>query len=98
MVKWWASLNDHLSLAGTYKLEPMAELVQKKLMDSLDPSNCIKYLVTALSDPRLLGLKEKAIKTIVDNLSDLVSLDEWENLTKSQPSLTTEILRTYFMR
>ena len=92
------SANDHLRIATTYKLEPMEELVQKKLMDSLDSSNCIKYLITSLSDPLLLGLKEKAIKTIVDNLSDLVSLEEWEDLTRSQPSLTTEILRTYFMR
>ena len=92
------SASDHLRIATTYKLEPMGELVQKKLVDSLDSSNCIKYLITSLSDPLLLGLKEKAIKTIVDNLSDLVSLEEWEDLTKSQPSLTTEILRTYFMR
>jgi len=53
------AVSDHLWLAATCKLEPMAELVQKKLIDSLDPSNCIKYLITALSDPLLLGLKEK---------------------------------------
>jgi len=92
------SVSHHLSLAATYKLEPMAELVQKKLTDSLDSSNCIEFLVMTLTDPLLLGLKEKAIKTIVDNLSNLVSLEEWEDLTKSEPSLTTEILRTYFMR
>ena len=87
-----------LSLAATYKLELMRELVQKKLIDSLSPSNCIKYLSVALSYPLLLELKEKAIKTIVDNLSDLVGLEEWDELTKSDPSLNTEILRIYFMR
>ncbi len=94
------SVSDHLRLAATYKLESMSELVQKKLIDSLklNPLNSVKYLVTAISDPLLLGLKEKAIIAIVDNLSDLVNLEEWEDLTKSQPSLTTEILRTYFMR
>ena len=92
------SVSDHLNLASMMKLELMGKLVQKKLIDSLDPSNCIKYLIVAFSDPLLLWLKEKTIKTIVDNLSDLVTLEEWENLTKSQPSLTTEILRTYFMR
>ena len=92
------TVSDHLNLASTYKLELMGQLVQKKLIDSLESSNCIQYLIMALSDPLLLGLKEKAIKTIVDNLSDLVTLEEWEDLTKSQPSLTTEILRIYFMR
>ena len=90
------SATDHLNLAATYKLEPMGELVLKKLVDSLDSSNCIKYLITSLSDPLFLGLKEKAIQTIVDNLGDLISLEEWEDLTKSQLSLTNEILRTYF--
>ena len=75
----------------------MGELVQKKLVDSIDSSNCIKHLIKSLSDPLLLGLKKRAIKTIVDNLSDLVSLEEWEDLNKSHPSLATEILRTYFM-
>ena len=92
------TVSGHLNLTSTFKLEPMGELVQKKLIDSLDPTNCIKYLITAFSDPLLLGLREKAIKTIVDNLSDLVSLEEWEDLNKSHPNLTTEILRTYFMR
>ena len=92
------TVSHHLYLANFFKLKPMGQLVQKKLIDSLDSSNCIQYLIMALSDPLLLVLKEKAIKTIVDNLSDLVTLEEWENLTKSQPSLTTEILRTYFMR
>ena len=87
-----------MDLASTFKLETMGKLVQKKLIDSLDPSNCFKYLIVALSDPLLLGLKEKAIQSIVDNLSHLVTLEEWEDLTKSQPSLTTEILKTYFMR
>ena len=92
------TISAHLYLASTFKLEPMGELIQKKLIDSLDPTNSIKYLITAFSDPLLLGLREKAIKTIVDNLSDLVSLEEWEDLNKSHPSLATEILRTYFMR
>ena len=78
------SVSDLLRLAATYKLEPMSELVQKKLIDSLklNPLNSVKYLVTAISDPLLLGLKEKAIQTIVDNLGDLISLEEWEDLTK----------------
>ena len=92
------TVSGHLNLTSTFKLEPMGELVQKKLIDSLDPTNCIKYLITASTDPLLLGLREKAIKTIVDNLSHLVSLEEWEDLNKSHPSLTTEISRTYFMR
>ena len=68
------TVSGHLNLTSTFKLEPMGELVQKKLVDSMDSSNCIKYLITASTDPLLLGLREKAIKTIVDNLSDLVSL------------------------
>ena len=92
------SVSDHLNLASMMKLELMGKLVQKKLIDSLDPSNCIQYLIMAHSHPLLLGLREKAIKIIVDNLSNLVTLEEWEDLTESQPSLTTEILRTNFMR
>ena len=92
------TVSHHLYLANFFKLKPMGQLVQKKLIDSLDPSNCIQYLIIAHSHPLLLGLREKAIKIIVDNLSDLVTLEEWEDLTKSQPSLTTEILRTNFMR
>ena len=92
------SVSDLLRLASTYKLELMVELVQKKLMDLLDLSNCIKILMVALSDPLVLRLKMGSIQTIVDNLSDLVAGNEWESLAKSQPSLTTEILRIYFMR
>ena len=90
------SVSDLLRLASTYKLEPMVELVQKKLMDSLDPTNCIKILMVALSDPLLLRLKNSSIQTIVDNLSDIVAGSEWEELTKSQPVVSTEILRDAF--
>ena len=92
------SVSAHLSLVTMFKLEPMGQLVQRRIIESLDSSNCIKYLNMALSNPFLLQLKEKAIRTIVDNLSSLVSLGEWEDLVRSQPSLTTEILRIYFMR
>ena len=92
------TVRDHLRLVTMFKLEPMGQLFQKRIIDSLDISNCIKYLNMALSNPFLLQLKEKAIKTIVDNLRSLVSLEEWEDLVRSQPSLTTEILRIYFMR
>ena len=94
------TVSAHLSLVTMFKLEQMGQLVQRRIIDSLelDISNCIKYLNMGLSNPFLLQLKEKAIRTIVDNLSTLVSLDEWEDLVQSQPSLTTEILRIYFMR
>ena len=70
------SVSDHLNLASMMKLELMGKLVQKKLIDSLDPSNCIKYLFVALSDPLLLRLKEQERNTIMNNLSDLVTLEE----------------------
>ena len=89
---------DHLRLVTMIKLEPMGQLVQRRIIDVMNDSNCIKCLNISLSNPFLLQLKGKAIRTIVDNLSSLVSLEEWEDLVRSQPSLTTEILRIYFMR
>ena len=112
------TFSAHLKLVFEFKLYGLAELVQRRIIDSLDASNCIKYLNMALSNlfpandvavvafvingktfpfsSFLLQLKEKAIRTIVDNLSTLVSLHEWKDLLRSQPSLTAEILIKYF--
>ena len=90
------TVSDHLRLVAEFKLEPMGQLVQRRVIETLDTFNCIKYLNVAISNRSLLQLKEKAIKTIVDNLGSLVSLDSWEELLRSQPSLTAEILRNHF--
>ena len=70
------TVSDHLNLASSFKLNPRGQLDQKKLVNLLDPSNCIKYLFVALSDPLLLRLKEQERNTIMNNLSDLVTLEE----------------------
>ena len=49
------TVSDHLNLASTLKLKQRGQLVQKRLINSLDPSNCIKYLFVALSDPLFSG-------------------------------------------
>ena len=36
------TVSDHLNLASTLKLKQRGQLVQKRLINSLDPSNCIK--------------------------------------------------------
>ena len=91
------TVRDHLHLATTYKLEMMGPLVQKRLSDSLSAANCVKLLLLSLAEPILLELKEMAIQTIINNLSTVTSLEEWENLVRDHPDLTTRILTTYFM-
>ena len=45
------TVSAHLYLASTFKLEPMGELIQKKLIDSLDPTNCIPHHGTFKPSP-----------------------------------------------
>ena len=63
------SVSDHFKLAATFKLEMIGQLLQKKLCDSLNDSNCVKLLGVAISHPQLQELREKATNTVVNNLS-----------------------------
>ena len=91
------TVSDHLRLAKTFKLEPMEQLVERKLTDEISTSNALKLLNLALKEPLLPGLKEKVFDTIVNNLSTVTSLEEWENFSSDQPCMTEKILCTYFM-
>ena len=88
---------DHLRLATTYNLEPMRQLVEQKLIDCISASNAIKLLNLALDEPSLIHLKERALDCVVNNLSTVTRLEEWENFTSDQPDMTKKILCTYFM-
>ena len=91
------TVSDHLRLATTFMLEPMRQLVEKTLIDDISTSNALKLLNLALKEPLLLGLKEKVFDTIVNNLSTVTSLEEWEKFSSDHPCMTEKILCTYFM-